>query len=80
MTTYTRQKSEEIIVKFEEFEGKIWKRGYGIAAMNHYTINGQRLTYCVVLNRAKQRAFKSERENSEKVFEDIYNQILIFKK
>lgn len=67
-------------MKFEEFEKKIWKKGYGIVAMNHYTINGKRHTYCVVLSRNKERAFQSEAETSNKVFENIYNQIINFER
>jgi hypothetical protein len=68
-----------MIMKFEEFERKILERGYGIAAMNHYTINGKLHTYCVVLSRNKERAFQAEAENSEKVFDKIYNEIINFK-
>ena len=67
-------------MKFEEFEKKIWENNYRIAAMNHYTVGGKRYTYCVVLNKSKSRAFKAEAENSEEVFESIYNQITNFEK
>lgn len=67
-------------MKFEEFERKVWEKGYGIAAMNHYTIGGKRRTYCVVLSRNKERAFQAEGENSEEVFESILNQITGFEK
>ena len=67
-------------MQFEEFEKKIWEMGYGIVAMNHYTISGKRHTYCVILSRNRERAFYSEAENSEKVFESIYNQIINFEK
>ena len=53
--------------------------GYGIVAMNHYTMNSERKTYCVVLNNNKKQAFKFEADNSEDVFENIYNQILNLK-
>ena len=53
--------------------------GYGIVAMNHYTMNSERKTYCVVLNNNKKQAFKFEANNSEDVFENIYNQILNLK-
>jgi hypothetical protein len=69
-----------MIMKFEEFEKKMWEKGYGIVAMNHYAISGKRRTYCVVLSKNKERAFQSEAENSEQVFEDIYNQIINFEK
>jgi hypothetical protein len=67
-------------MKFEEFEKNILEKGYGIAAMNHYSINGKLYTYCVVLSRDTERAFKAEAENSEDLFDDIYNQILDFEK
>lgn len=67
-------------MEFEEFEKKIWRKDYGITAMNHYTISGKRYTYCVVLSRDKKQAFQSEAENSEEVFESIYNQIINFEK
>ncbi len=63
-------------MNFEEFEKKIWEKGCGIVAMNHYTIEGKHYTYCVVLSRNKEKAFQSEAQNSEEVFEDIYNQII----
>lgn len=59
------------IMKFEEFEAKIWEKGYGIVAMNHYTLGGKRFTYCVILDRNKKRAFQAEAENSEDVFKSI---------
>ncbi len=62
-------------MNFEEFEKKIWEKGYGIVAMNHYTKDGKRFTYCVVLSRDKDKAFQAEGENSEEVFEEIYNKI-----
>src|SRR3989344_6754512 len=68
-----------LFMKFEEFEKKIWDMGYGIVAMNHYTIGGKRRTYCVILNSNKKQAFKFEANNSEDVFENIYNQILNIK-
>jgi len=67
-------------MEFEEFEKKIWKMSYSIVGMNHYIVNGKRYTYCAVSSRETKRAFKSEGENSQKVFEDIYNQIVSFKK
>ncbi len=63
-------------MKFEEFEKKIWRKGYGIVAMNHYTVRGKRYTYCVVLNRNKGKAFRAEAKNSEDAFEKIYAQIV----
>jgi len=67
-------------MKFEEFEKEVWKKGYGIVAMNHYTIGGKRRTYCVVLSRDKGRAFQSEGGSSEEVFEDIYKRATEFEK
>ena len=67
-------------MNFEEFEKKIWEKGYGIAAMNHYTIKGKRRTYCVVVSRDKERAFHSEVENSEDVFGGIIKQIEDYEK
>ena len=63
-------------MKFEEFEKKILEKNYGIVAMNHYSINGKRYLYCVVLSKDKKKAFQFEGENSEEVFENIYNQII----
>lgn len=65
---------------FEEFEKKILEKGYGIVAMNHYFLNNKRHLFCAILNAKKQRAFKEEGENSEDVFENIYNQIKNFEK
>ena len=65
---------------FEEFEKRIQKKGYGIAAMNHYIVNRKRYTYCVVLNKNKQTAFQAEAKKSEDVFESISNQILDLEK
>ena len=62
-------------MKFEDFEREIWKKGYGIAAFNHYSIKGERYTYCVVLSRDCERAFKAEEKNSEKAFDSIFEQI-----
>lgn len=62
-------------MKFEEFEKKIQEKGYGVAAMNHYAINGKLYTYCVVLNKSEDKAFQGESENSEEVFDKIYDQI-----
>ncbi len=62
-------------MKFEEFEKKTWEKGYGIAAMNHFTVNGKRYTYCVILSRDKKTAFQAESENSEEVFDSIYNKL-----
>jgi len=61
---------------FEEFEKKILEKGYGIVAMNHYSMNRKRYLYCVVLSKDKEKAFQAEGENSQEVFEDIYNQII----
>jgi len=63
-------------MNFEEFEKKIFEKGYGIVAMNHYFINNECHLFCVILNTKKQIAFKSEGENSYEVFENIYNQII----
>jgi len=60
---------------FEELEETIWRRGYGIVACNHYTIEGQRRTYCVVLSRDNARAFKAEGHSSDAVFGEIVRQI-----
>ncbi len=60
---------------FEEFEKKIFEEDYGIVAMNHYSINGKRYLYCVVLSKDKERAFQAEGKNPKEVFENIYNQI-----
>ncbi len=60
---------------FEEFEKKCWEKGYGVAAMNHYVLGGKRFLYCVVFNKKRQSAFQAEAENSEEVFENIFNQI-----
>ena len=62
-------------MNFEDFEKAIWDRGYGIAAMNHYTIKGKRYTYCVVVSRDCERAFKSEKNNFSDGFESIVDQI-----
>lgn len=67
-------------MKYEEFEKELWEKGYGIVAMNHYTINGERHTYCVVLSRNKERAFQAEGISSGEVFQKIYNQIVDFEK
>jgi hypothetical protein len=62
-------------MKFEEFETEIWKRGYGVVAFNHYTVEKERYTYCVVLSRSCERAFKGESKRSEDVFDSIIRQI-----
>lgn len=62
-------------MKFEEFESKIREMGFGIAAMNHYSLNGKDYTYCVVLNSKKGIAFKGEAETSEEVFDMIFEKI-----
>ena len=64
-------------MKFEEFETEIWKRGYGIAAFNHYTVQKERYTYCVVLSRSCEKAFKGEGKCSEDVFDSIIKQMNI---
>lgn len=68
---------------FENFESAIWGMGFGIVAMNHYTLNfggvKPRHLYCVVLERTecgKGRAFKAEGQKSSRVFANIIKQIL----
>ncbi len=67
-------------MNFEEFENKIGEKGYGIAAMNHYSINGKRYTYLVVLSRDKERAFQAEASTSKEAFEIIINKITDYEK
>ncbi|MBN2202575.1 MAG: hypothetical protein JW700_00080 [Candidatus Aenigmarchaeota archaeon] len=62
-------------MKFEEFERTIRENGFGIAAMNHYSINGKDYTYCVVLNSKKGVAFKGEAQTSEEAFDIIIEKI-----
>ena len=62
-------------MKFEQFEKEIKENGYGIVAMNHYTLSGKWQTYCVVLSKNSDKAIKAEAENSEDVFEKIFEQI-----
>jgi len=62
-------------MKFEDFEKKIWDKGYGIVAMNHYSLNGKRHTYVVILNKNKTTAIQAEAENSEDAFQKIYSKI-----
>ena len=62
-------------MKFEEFEKRIRERGYGIAAMNHYSLNGKQYTFCVVLSKNDDKAFRAEAESSEEVFEILFNKI-----
>lgn len=62
---------------FEDFEKHAWEKGYGIVAMNHYSIKGRRYTYCVVLGKNKARAIQAEGEDSQKVFQDIHDQMLL---
>jgi hypothetical protein len=64
-------------MRFEKFETEIWKRGYGIAAFNHYTVQKERHTYCVVLSRSCEKAFKGEGRRSEDAFDSIIKQINI---
>ena len=44
--------------------------------MNHYTLNGKRHLFCVILNTVKGIAFRTESETSSQVFEELYNKIL----
>ena len=67
-------------MKFEQFEKEIKERGYGIVAMNHYSINKIWHTYCVVLGKDDKTAFKVEATNSEEVFKNIFEQIISFDK
>lgn len=62
-------------MNFKEFEQKILEKGFAIAAMNHYHLNNKLNLFCVVMNTKKQIAFKAEGEDSEKVFENLYEQI-----
>lgn len=62
-------------MKFEDFEKQIKEKGYGIVAMNHYTLGGKGHTYCVVLSKNSDKAIKAEAENSEDVFKQIFEQI-----
>ena len=62
-------------MKFEEFEEKIRAKGFGIVAMNHYTLKGVWRTYCVVLGEGGKEAIKAEAEKSEDVFDEIYRKI-----
>jgi hypothetical protein len=61
---------------FEEFEKNTWEKGYGIVAMNHYSMNGKRYMYCVVFNKSKDKAIQAEGEISQDVFQKIFQQIL----
>jgi len=63
-------------MNFEEFEKKILEKGFGIVGMNHYYINKKPHLFCAVMNTPKQRAFKTEGEKPEEVFENLYNQII----
>jgi hypothetical protein len=60
---------------FEEFETCILKNGYGIVAMNHYSINGERYLYCVIMNKDGSRAIKEEGKESTKVFQSILDKL-----
>ncbi len=64
---------------FEEFEKKIEAYGFGIVAMNHYTLQGKRHLFCVILNSLTGTAFRAEGQISSEVFESLYEQILNFK-
>lgn len=61
---------------FEEFEQKIWEKGFGIVAMNHYTLSGTRRTYCVILGNDRKTAFQAEGEHSQEVFDSLYHKVL----
>lgn len=63
-------------MKFEDFEREIKQKGYGIVAMNHYSLSKIWHTYCVVLSKDNKTAFKAESTNSEDVFKNIFEQIL----
>ncbi|MBN2368069.1 hypothetical protein JXC34_03545 [Candidatus Woesearchaeota archaeon] len=60
---------------FEEFEKRIWEKGFGIAAMNHYSINGKRMLYCIIYNTQKGKAFMQEGDISSDVFEKLYGRV-----
>jgi len=63
-------------MNFEEFEKKIEEKGFGVVAMNHYTLKGKRHLFCVILNTAKGTAFRAESETSNEVFEILYTKLL----
>ncbi len=60
---------------FEDFEKVIATLGFGIVAMNHYSMNGKRYLYCAILNGKTNTAFRSEGEESRLVFDDLIHQI-----
>ncbi len=61
---------------FEKFEGIISKHGYGIVAMNYYTLNQNRFLYCVILNQDESNAIKGENKKSSLVFQEIVEKLL----
>lgn len=63
-------------MSFEDFEKEIDSKGYGIVALNHYSIkNNQRHTYCVILGKNNTRAIKAEGVSSKGVFLSIVKQM-----
>lgn len=62
-------------MKFEEFEEEIWKRGYGITAFNHYSVNNERYSYCAILSRTSEKGIRAEGKSSEEVFNSIMKRL-----
>lgn len=62
-------------MKFENFEKQIWKRGYGIAALNHYFCKTTYYTYCAIFNKNEKRGLAAEDTTSEKVFDTLFEQL-----
>ena len=60
---------------FEKFEIYIFEKGYGIVAMNHYSINNERHLYCVVMNKDGSKAIKAEGKKSVEVFQSIADKL-----
>ncbi len=62
-------------MNFEDFEEEIRDMGYGIVALNHYSIQDQRYTYCCILGENSTRAIKAQGMSSNEVFLSIIKQL-----
>lgn len=63
-------------MKFEDFEKFILSHGFSIVCLNHYFLNQEKYTFCVILNPTTNKAFKSEGKDSNEIFDELYCKML----
>jgi len=62
-------------MNFEEFDKELIKFGYGIVAMNHFDLKGQRFIYCAIFNKKENKAYVEEDVKSSDLFRTLIEKI-----